>query len=514
MSATATLPIATVPTLAELSHWIAGAHVAGTSGRFAEVFLPATGQVQARVPLASQAELDSAVAAAAAAFPEWSSQPPLRRARVLMRFREIFERRIDEIATIINREHGKVFSDAKGEATRGLEVVEFATGIPQLLKGEFTEQVGAGVDSFSMRQPLGVVAGITPFNFPAMVPMWMFPVAIACGNTFILKPSERDPGASLLIAEMLKEAGLPDGVFNVLHGDKLAVDAILEHPGIAAVSFVGSTPIAEYVYRQGTHHGKRIQALGGAKNHMIVMPDADLDQAADALTGAAFGSAGERCMAISVAVAVGAETADALISKLETRISKLNIGSGAPGTAPEADLGPLVTKAHLDRVIGYVDLGIEEGAELVVDGREAALPEGDGFFLGACLFDHVKPQMRIYKEEIFGPVLGVMRANNFETALQLINEHEFGNGTAIFTRDGDTAREFARRVQAGMVGINVPIPVPMAFHSFGGWKRSLFGDHALHGPEGVRFYTRIKTVTSRWPTGIRTGVDTTMPTLG
>jgi malonate-semialdehyde dehydrogenase (acetylating)/methylmalonate-semialdehyde dehydrogenase len=522
MSATAPLPSPTQAAMAELSHWIAGAAVAGASGRYAEVFHPATGRIQARVPLASEAEVNAAVAAATAAFPEWSSQPPLRRARVLFRFREIFDRRIDEIATIINREHGKVFSDAKGEATRGLEVVEFATGIPQLLKGEFTEQVGTGVDSTSMRQPLGVVAGITPFNFPAMVPMWMFPVAIACGNTFVLKPSERDPSAALLIAEMLKEAGLPDGVFNVVHGDKLAVDAILEHPGIAAVSFVGSTPIAEYVYRQGTHHGKRVQALGGAKNHLVVMPDADLDQAADALVGAAFGSAGERCMAISVAVAVGAETADNLIGKLQSRMAKLQMGSGAPGVMPEADLGPLVTQTHLDRVRSYVELGVEEGAELVVDGRKAALAldgrkalaEGEGFFLGACLFDHVRPEMRIYKEEIFGPVLGVVRVNNFETALQLINDHEFGNGTSLFTRDGDTARDFARRVQVGMVGINVPIPVPMAFHSFGGWKRSLFGDHAVHGPEGVRFYTRIKTITSRWPTGIRVGVDTTMPTLG
>jgi malonate-semialdehyde dehydrogenase (acetylating)/methylmalonate-semialdehyde dehydrogenase len=517
MSATATAPTASSSSaVADLSHWISGAPVSGLSGRFSDVFHPATGLVQARVPLASIAEVNAAVASATAAFPDWSSQPPLRRARVLFRFREIFERRIDEIATIINREHGKVFSDAKGEATRGLEVVEFATGIPQLLKGEFTEQVGTGVDSWSMRQPLGVVAGITPFNFPAMVPMWMFPVAIACGNCFILKPSERDPSAGILIAEMLKEAGLPDGVFNVIHGDKLAVDAILEHPGIAAVSFVGSTPIAEYVYKTGTATGKRIQALGGAKNHMVVMPDADLDQAADALTGAAYGSAGERCMAISIAVAVGAQTADTLIEKMRTRIAALNIGSGAPGVTPEADLGALVTRTHLDKVTSYVELGITEGAELVVDGRNAtALPkDSDGFYLGACLFDHVKPTMRIYKEEIFGPVLGVVRVNNFETALQLINDHEFGNGTALFTRDGDTARDFARRVQAGMVGINVPIPVPMAFHSFGGWKRSLFGDHAVHGPEGVRFYTRIKTITSRWPTGIRVGVDTTMPTLG
>jgi malonate-semialdehyde dehydrogenase (acetylating)/methylmalonate-semialdehyde dehydrogenase len=506
-------PMHTIP------HWIANTPTTGASGRSSDVFHPATGTVQAQVPLASEAEVNAAVASAKAAFPDWSSQPPLRRARVLFRFREIFERRIDEIAAIINREHGKVFSDAKGEATRGLEVVEFATGIPQLLKGDFTEQVGTGVDSWSMRQPLGVVAGITPFNFPAMVPMWMFPVAIACGNTFILKPSERDPSAAILIAEMLKEAGLPDGVFNVIHGDKLAVDTLLHHPDIAAVSFVGSTPIAEYVYQTGTATGKRIQALGGAKNHMVVMPDADLDQAADALVGAAYGSAGERCMAISIAVAVGNDTADELISRLKTRISKLNIGSGSPDISPEADLGPLVTKTHLDKVASYVALGLEEGAELVVDGRNPTLttshlPLTTGFFLGACLFDHVKPEMRIYKEEIFGPILGVVRASNFETALKLINDHEFGNGTSLFTRDGDTARDFARRVQAGMVGINVPIPVPMAFHSFGGWKRSLFGDHAVHGPEGVRFYTRIKTVTSRWPTGIRTGVDTTMPTLG
>jgi malonate-semialdehyde dehydrogenase (acetylating)/methylmalonate-semialdehyde dehydrogenase len=495
----------------ELSHWIDGARVAGGSGRFADVYHPASGTVQARVPLASVEEMDRAVKAAAAAFPDWSSQPPLRRARVLFRFREIFERRIDEVAATINREHGKVFSDAKGEATRGLENIEFATGIPQLLKGEYTEQVGTGIDSWSMRQPLGVVAGITPFNFPAMVPMWMFPLAIACGNTFILKPSERDPSSSLLLAEMLEEAGLPKGVFNVVHGDKLAVDAILEHKGIQAVSFVGSTPIAEYVYAKGTSQGKRVQALGGAKNHMIVMPDADLDQAADALVGAAYGSAGERCMAISVAVAVGSQTADALIGKLESRIADLRVGDGAND---ESDLGPLVTKQHLEKVTSYVELGGTEGAELVVDGRAGALPKGDGFFLGACLFDHVKPDMRIYNEEIFGPVLGIVRVNNFETALQLINEHEFGNGTSLFTRDGDTARDFTRRVQAGMVGINVPIPVPMAFHSFGGWKRSLFGDHAIYGPEGVRFYTRIKTVTARWPTGLRAGVDTTMPTLG
>jgi len=511
MPATATHPAA----ITTLHHWINGAPIASASNRFADVYHPATGRIQSHVPLATEAEVNAAVAAAAAAFPDWSAQPPLRRARVLFRFREIFERRLDEVAALINREHGKVFSDARGEATRGLEVIEFATGIPHLLKGELTEQVGSGVDSYSMRQPLGVVAGITPFNFPAMVPMWMFPIALACGNTFVLKPSERDPSSANLLAEMLKEAGLPDGVFNVVHGDKVAVDAILAHPTIQAISFVGSTPIAEYVYRTGTATGKRIQALGGAKNHMIVMPDADLDQAADALVGAAYGSAGERCMAISIAVTVGSSTADALISKLESRIADLRIGDGAENALTgEADLGPLITKTHLQKVTSYIQLGKEEGAELVVDGREKALPKGEGFFLGATLFDHVKPTMRIYKEEIFGPVLGVVRANNFETALQLINDHEFGNGTSIFTRDGDTARDFARRVQAGMVGINVPIPVPMAFHSFGGWKRSLFGDHAIYGPEGVRFYTRLKTITARWPTGIRAGVDTTMPTLG
>jgi malonate-semialdehyde dehydrogenase (acetylating)/methylmalonate-semialdehyde dehydrogenase len=505
VSATSSSSPRTIP------HWIGGKATPGSSGRSSNVFNPATGHVQALVPLANRAELEAAVAAAQDAFPAWSAQPPLRRARVLFRFRELFEQHLDDFARLITSEHGKVFSDARGEAMRGLEVVEFATGIPHLLKGEFSEQVGPGIDTWSMRQPLGVVAGITPFNFPAMVPMWMFPVALACGNCFILKPSERDPSAAILIAELLKEAGLPDGVFNVVHGDKEAVDNILEHPGIAAVSFVGSTPIAEYVYAKGTSHGKRVQALGGAKNHMIVMPDADLDQAADALVGAAYGSAGERCMAISVAVAVGNKTADDLIAKLKPRIAALSV---APGMEANAELGPLVTGVHRDRVKGYVELGKTEGAELVVDGRDGALPKGEGFFLGACLFDHVKPEMRIYREEIFGPVLGIVRAKDFATAISLINEHEFGNGTSIFTRDGDTARAFAHNVQAGMVGINVPIPVPMAFHSFGGWKRSLFGDHAVHGPEGVRFYTRIKTVTARWPTGIRVGVDTSMPTLG
>jgi malonate-semialdehyde dehydrogenase (acetylating) / methylmalonate-semialdehyde dehydrogenase len=513
MSATSTLtqPLPADRKLREIHHWVNGQTLAGSSGRFGDVFNPASGELQARVALAAVTEVDSAVIAAAAAFPSWSAQPALRRARVLFRFREIFERRLDEVAALLTSEHGKVFSDAKGEATRGLEVVEFATGIPQLLKGEYSEQVGSDVDSWSIRQPLGVVAGITPFNFPAMVPMWMFPIALACGNTFVLKPSERDPSASLLLAEMLKEAGLPDGVFNVVQGDKIAVDALLAHPTVQAVSFVGSTPIAEYVYREGTKHGKRVQALGGAKNHMIVMPDADLDQAADALVGAAYGSAGERCMAISIAVTVGNATADTLVDKIEQRIQRLQMGDGM---AEGSELGPLVTKAHLDRVTSYVQQGQAEGAQLVVDGRNNFLAETNGFFLGACLFDHVKPEMKIYCEEIFGPVLGVVRVNSFDMALQLVNEHEYGNGTSIFTRDGDTARDFAHRVQVGMVGINVPIPVPMAFHSFGGWKRSLFGDHAVHGPEGVRFYTRLKTVTSRWPTGIRKGVDTSMPTLG
>jgi malonate-semialdehyde dehydrogenase (acetylating)/methylmalonate-semialdehyde dehydrogenase len=514
MSATATLPDQSKPeheAERTISHWINGASVAGTSGRHADIYNPATGKVQARVALASVEELNAVVAAATTAFPAWAAAPPLRRARVLFRFRELFEQNLPRIAAAITSEHGKVLSDATGEATRGLEVVEFATGIPQLLKGEFSEQVGTGIDSWNMRQPLGVVAGITPFNFPAMVPMWMFPVAIACGNCFILKPSERDPSASMIIAELLKQAGLPDGVFNVLHGDKSAVDGLLDHPDVQAISFVGSTPIAEYVYTRGTAKGKRVQALGGAKNHMIVMPDADLDQAADALVGAAYGSAGERCMAISIAVTVGHTTADDLRAKLLERIASLKI---APGTDSASDMGPLVTKQHLERVRGYLDAGVKEGSELVVDGRTSSLPQGDGFFLGASLFDHVKPNMTIYTDEIFGPVLGIVRVNNFQTALDLINTHEFGNGTSIFTRDGDTARAFTHSVQVGMVGVNVPIPVPMAFHSFGGWKRSLFGDHAMHGPEGVRFYTRVKTITARWPKGIRAGVDTTMPTLG
>jgi malonate-semialdehyde dehydrogenase (acetylating) / methylmalonate-semialdehyde dehydrogenase len=493
-----------------LHHFVNGQAVPGSSGRFADVFNPATGEVSSRVPLANAAELDRAVQAAAAAFPAWSAVTPLQRARVMFRFKALVEANLDRLAALVTAEHGKVLSDAKGSCQRGLEIVEFACGIPQLLKGEFAENVGTAIDSWSVRQPLGVCAGITPFNFPAMVPMWMFPMALACGNTFILKPSERDPSASLLLAQLMKEAGLPDGALNVVHGDKEAVDAILHHPDIQAVSFVGSTPIAEYIYQTGCAHAKRVQALGGAKNHMVVMPDADLAQTTDALMGAGYGSAGERCMAISVAVAVG-KVGDALIERLAPRVRALKV---APGTDPEAEMGPLVTRQHLDKVRGYVDSGVAEGAKLVVDGRGLKLQGYEkGFFLGGCLFDDVTPFMKIYKEEIFGPVLSVVRVPDYTSAVKLVNDHEFGNGTAIFTRDGDAARDFASKIKVGMVGINVPIPVPMAFHSFGGWKRSLFGDQHMHGPEGVRFYTKLKTVTSRWPTGIRAGAEFVMPTL-
>src|SRR6201996_1606962 len=498
--------------LETVPNWIGGKAVAGQAKSFADVFNPATGEVKRRVPLDSTVELEKAVAAATAAFPDWSNMPPLRRARVMFRFRDLLEKNSDRLGAGNTSEHGKMLGDARGEVTRGLEVVEFATGIPHLLKGEFTEQVGTGIDSWSFRQPVGVVAGITPFNFPAMVPLWMLPIAIATGNCFLLKPSERDPSASLVLAELLKEAGLPDGVFNVVHGDKRVVDAILDHPGISAVSFVGSTPIAEYVYRRGTTAGKRVQALGGAKNHMIVMPDADMDQAADALTGAAFGSAGERCMAISVAVAVGDGTAEALLERMRQRISNLKVADGAE---PGAEMGPLVTGVHRDKVSGYIELGVKEGAELLVDAHtKETLPKGNGFFLAPCIFDNVTPEMRIYREEIFGPVLSVLHVPRFQQALDLVNDNEVGNGVCIFTRDGDTARAFANQVKVGMVGINVPIPVPMAFHSFGGWKRSLFGDHNVHGMEGVRFYTHVKTVTARWPKGIRAGVSTVMPTHG
>ena len=490
--------------------FIGGSEVAG-KGRTAPVFNPATGEQTASVSLASTAEVNAAIAVAKKAFPAWAATPPLRRARILNKFLGLLDARTDELAAVITSEHGKVLSDARGEIQRGAEVVEFATAAPQLLKGEVTENVGTRVDSHSLRQPLGVVAGITPFNFPAMVPMWMFPVALAAGNCFILKPSERDPSAALLLAKWLTEAGLPDGVFNIVHGDKEAVDAILHSPDIQAVSFVGSTPIARYIYETAARTGKRCQALGGAKNHMIIMPDADMDQAVDALMGAAYGSAGERCMAISVAVPIGQKTADALIAKLEPKVRALKV---APGTDPDAEMGPLVTRQHQEKVKGYIDAGVAEGAKLVVDGRGIKLQGYEnGYFVGGTLFDNVTPEMKIYKEEIFGPVLSVVRAETYEQAATMINEHEYGNGTAIFTRDGDAAREFAHQIQVGMVGINVPIPVPMAFHSFGGWKSSLFGDHHMHGPEGIRFYTRLKTITSRWPTGIRAGADFVMPTM-
>jgi malonate-semialdehyde dehydrogenase (acetylating)/methylmalonate-semialdehyde dehydrogenase len=495
----------------EIHHYIGGRIAAGRSNRTGAVYNPATGEQTGAVLLADTAEVDHVVAVARAAFPGWAGTSPLRRARILNRFLHLLETNVDRLAAAITAEHGKILSDAKGEVQRGLEVVEFATAAPTLLKGELTADVATGVDSFSMRQPLGVVAGITPFNFPAMVPMWMFPVALACGNCFILKPSERDPSAALIIAELLTEAGLPDGVLNVVQGDKVAVDALLHNPDVAAVSFVGSTPIARYIYETAAKSGKRCQALGGAKNHMVILPDADLDQAVDALMGAAYGSAGERCMAVSVAVPVGDAVADALIERLEPRIRALKIGAG---TDPEAEMGPLVTAQHRDKVVSYIDQGVREGAKLVVDGRGLSMQgyEG-GYFVGGTLFDHVTPDMVIYKEEIFGPVLAVTRAKDYAAAADLINKHEFGNGTALFTRDGDAARDFANQIQVGMVGINVPIPVPMAFHSFGGWKASLFGDHHMHGPEGVRFYTRLKTVTSRWPTGIRSGAEFVMPTL-
>ncbi len=495
--------------VARVDHWINGARVAG-SGAALPVYDPATGRVQSELPLGDAALVDRAVAAAKAAQAAWAATPVIRRSRALFRFREIIEARMDVLARQVTAEHGKTLSDAHGEVTRGLEVVEFACGIPQLLKGEHSEGIGPGINAWSVRQPLGVVAGITPFNFPAMVPLWMFPIAIACGNSFVLKPSERDPSSSLLLAEWLKEAGVPDGVFNVVHGDKGAVDAILAHPDIKAVSFVGSTPVAKYIYETGTRSGKRVQALGGAKNHMVVMPDADLDQAADALLGAGYGSAGERCMAISVAVAVGDAVADALIERLAPRVAAMKVG---PGLAEGMDMGPLITCAHRDKVRGYVDTGVNEGAKLVVDGRGLKVEGGEeGFFLGGCLFDQVKSNMRIYREEIFGPVLCIVRVGSYEEALGLINDHAYGNGTAIFTRDGDAARDFVGRVEVGMVGVNVPIPVPVAFHSFGGWKASLFGDHHVYGPEGVRFYTRVKAVTARWPTSIRAGAQFVFPT--
>ena len=493
-----------------IEHFIDGKIVSGTSDRKGKVFNPAIGKQESEVRIGTKQDLDLAVQKAKKAFETWSNVTPIQRARIIFKYKEIIEKNSDLLAKMIVSEHGKVYEDAKGSLTRGLEVVEFACGIPQMLKGDFTENVGTNIDSWSVRQPLGVCAGITPFNFPAMVPMWMFPMAIACGNTFVLKPSEKDPSCPLKLAELFSEAGLPDGVLNVVNGDKEVVDAILEHKDISAVSFVGSTPIAKYIYENAAKNEKRVQALGGAKNHCVVMPDCDLDQAVNGLMGAAYGSAGERCMAQSVAVAVG-NVGDKLVDELSKKVEALKIG---PGMDKNSEMGPLVTKEHLERVRGYVDLGIKEGADLVVDGRDIKL-QGyeDGYYIGGCLFDNVKKDMRIYKEEIFGPVLSVVRAKDFNEALNLINDHEFGNGTSIYTRDGDAGRTFANQIKVGMVGINIPIPVPVAFHSFGGWKRSLFGDQHMHGPEGVRFYTKLKTITSRWPSGVRSDPEFIMPTM-
>ncbi|MCI4665055.1 MAG: CoA-acylating methylmalonate-semialdehyde dehydrogenase [Neomegalonema sp.] len=496
----------------ELTHFIGGEHVKGASGRFTDVFNPATGESEKRVPLASAAEIRSAIENAVAAQPAWAATNPQRRARVLMKFIDLLHRDMDKLAEALSREHGKTLPDAKGDVIRGLEVAEFCVGAPHLLKGEFTEGAGPGIDMYSMRQPLGVVAGITPFNFPAMIPMWKFCPAVACGNAFILKPSERAPSVPLMLAELMMEAGLPAGLLNVVNGDKEAVDAILDDRDIQAVGFVGSTPIAQYIYSRASESGKRAQCFGGAKNHMLIMPDADLDQAADALIGAGYGAAGERCMAISVAVPVGRETADRLVEKLAPKVEALKIGPYTDGD--NVDFGPLVTKEAQQRVLGLVDRGVEEGAKLVVDGRGFKM-QGyeEGFFVGACLFDDVKPEMDIYKTEIFGPVLSVVRAQDYEEALALPMSHEYGNGVAIYTRDGDTARDFQSRINIGMVGVNVPIPVPLAYHTFGGWKGSGFGDLNQHGPDAFRFYTRTKTVTSRWPSGVKEGAEFVIPTM-
>ena len=498
---------------ASIAHFIAGRAASGSADRAQDVYNPATGAVSGRVALANRADVDAAVAAAKAAFPAWADTPPIRRARVMFKFLELLNRHRDELAHLITAEHGKVFTDAQGEVTRGIDIVEFACGIPQLLKGDFTDQVSTGIDNWTLRQPLGVVAGITPFNFPVMVPMWMFPVAIAAGNSFVLKPSPTDPSASLRMAELLKEAGLPDGVFNVVQGDKEAVDALLENADVKAISFVGSTPIANYIYETGARHGKRVQALGGAKNHMVVMPDADIEQTVDALIGAGYGSAGERCMAISVAVLVG-DVAGKIMPLLTERAKTLKVRNG---TDLAAEMGPIVSRAAHQRITGYIAQGFKEGAKLVVDGRDfdaAQTGEGcaDGFWMGGTLFDHVTPEMRIYKEEIFGPVLSCVRVHDLKEAVDLINAHEFGNGVSCFTRDGNVAREFGRRIEVGMVGINVPIPVPMAWQGFGGWKRSLFGDMHAYGEEGVRFYTRQKSIMQRWPESIGKGAEFVMPT--
>lgn len=503
-----------IPMTTTIVNWISGAATQATSGQQLPVYNPATGVVTGQVQLASHADVDAAVASAKAAFPAWSNLSPLRRSRVLNRFLALLNEHRDDLARLITAEHGKVFTDAQGEVMRGIEVVEFACGAPQLLKTDFTDQVSTNIDNWTLRQPLGVVAGVTPFNFPVMVPMWMFPVALATGNTFVLKPSPLDPSPSLYIAELLKQAGLPDGVFNVVQGDKEAVSALLEHPDVQAISFVGSTPIANHIYETGARHGKRVQALGGAKNHLVVMPDADIDQVVDALIGAAYGSAGERCMAISVAVFVGDETAEKVMPKLIERTRALKVLNG---TNLDAEMGPIVTRAAHERITGYIEQGVKEGATLLVDGRgfngEAAGEGcGDGFWMGGTLFDDVTPDMRIYKEEIFGPVLACIRVKDFAEAVQLINDHEFGNGVSCYTRDGHIAREFGRRIQVGMVGINVPIPVPMAWHGFGGWKKSLFGDMHAYGEEGVRFYTKQKSIMQRWPQSIAKGAEFAMPT--
>ena len=493
-----------------IQHYINGKTYKGSSSRIGKVFNPATGSQESEVLLGTKSDLEHAVENAKTAFEKWSQVTPLQRARIIFKYKELIEKNYDELTKLIVSEHGKVYEDAKGSLTRGLEIVEFACGIPQMLKGEFTENVGTNIDSWSMRQPLGVCAGITPFNFPAMVPMWMFPMAIACGNTFILKPSEKDPSCSIRLAQLFSEAGLPNGVLNVVNGDKEVVDSILTNKDIKAVSFVGSTPIAKYIYENAAKNEKRVQALGGAKNHCVVMPDCDMDQAVNGLMGAAYGSAGERCMAQSVAVAVGG-IGDKLVEKLSKKVEALKVG---PGLDKNSEMGPLVTKEHLEKVRGYVDLGVKEGAKLVVDGREIKLQGYEnGFFIGGCLFDNVTKNMRIYNEEIFGPVLSVVRVKDFNDAIQLINDHEFGNGTSVYTRDGDVGRTFANKIKVGMVGINIPIPVPVAFHSFGGWKRSLFGDLHMHGPEGVKFYTKLKTITSRWPSGIGSDPEFVMPTM-
>lgn len=496
----------------QVGHFIGGKHVAGTSGRSADIYQPMDGSVIGKVALASAAELRAAVENAAEAQPKWAAVNPQRRARVLMKFLDLIAQNNDELAELLAREHGKTIPDAKGDIQRGVEVVEFSLGVPNLMKGEFTDGAGPGIDIYSLRQPLGVCAGITPFNFPAMIPLWKLGPAIACGNAFILKPSERDPGVPMRLAELFIEAGGPPGIFNVVNGDKEAVDAILDDPDIKAVGFVGSTPIAEYIYARGCAAGKRVQCFGGAKNHMIIMPDADMDQAVDALIGAGYGSAGERCMAISVAVPVGKATADELVKRLIPRVESLKVG---PSTDVTADYGPVVTRAAMEKIKSYVDIGVQEGAKLLVDGRGFTMQGYEnGFYVGGCLFDNVTKDMRIYKEEIFGPVLSVLRAESYDEALKLTNDHEYGNGTAIFTRDGDAARDFASKVQVGMVGINVPIPVPLAYYTFGGWKRSSFGDLNQHGPDSIRFYTKTKTVTARWPSGIKDGASFVIPTMG